>query len=36
MAEFPGWVKYVEGDPLEGSSYTISTEIPEGFWGVYD
>ena len=36
MAEFPGWVQYVEGDPLEGSSYTISTDIPEGFWGVYD
>lgn len=36
MAEFPGWVQYVDGDPLEGSSYTISTDIPEGFWGVYD
>lgn len=36
MAEFPSWVQYVEGDPLEGSSYTISTDIPEGFWGVYD
>ena len=36
MAAFPGWVKYVGGDPLEGTSYEISTEIPEGFWGNYD
>lgn len=36
MAEFPGWVEYVDGDPMDGSSYTVSTEIPEGFWGVYD
>lgn len=36
MAAFPGWVKYVEGDPLKGTSYEISTEIPEGFWGKYD
>lgn len=36
MAEFPGWVQYVEGDPMLGTSYTISEEIPEGFWGVYD
>lgn len=36
MAEFPGWVQYVEGDPLAGTSYTVSEEIPEGFWGVYD
>ncbi len=36
MAAFPGWVKYTGGDPLEGSSYEISQEIPEGFWGKYD
>lgn len=36
MAEFPGWVQYVEGDPMVGTSYTVSEEIPEGFWGVYD
>lgn len=35
-AEFPGWVKYNEGDPKLGSSYEVSTEIPEGFWGNYD
>jgi len=36
MAEFPGWVKYEGGDPMDGASYSISTEIPDGFWGVYD
>lgn len=36
MAVFPGWVKYTGGDPLKGESYTISDEIPEGFWGNYD
>lgn len=29
MAAFPGWVKYVGGDPLCGSSYEISYEKPE-------
>ena len=32
MAEFPGWVKYKGGDPLKGSSYEVSYEIPEGFF----
>lgn len=36
MAEFPGWVKYEGGDPLKGESYSVSTEIPEGFWGKFD
>lgn len=36
MAQFPGWVKYESGDPLLGTSYSISTEIPDGFWGSYD
>lgn len=36
MAEFPGWVKYREGDPKDSESYEISHEIPEGFFGRYD
>lgn len=31
MAEFPGWVQYVEGDPMEGSSYTVNFDVPEGY-----
>ena len=36
MAEFPGWIRYVGGDPALGTSYEISYEIPEGFFGAYD
>lgn len=36
MAEFPGWVRYVGGDPLEGKSYEISEDIPAGFFGKFD
>ena len=32
MATFPGWVKYKDGDPLKGTSYEVSYEIPEGFF----
>lgn len=36
MALFPGWVKYIGGDPKDGKSYEVSYEIPEGFWERYD
>lgn len=36
MAEFPGWIKYKGGDPADKDSYTISYEIPEGFFGKFD
>ncbi len=32
MATFPGWVKYKSGDPMKGTSYEVSYEIPEGFF----
>ena len=32
MASFPGWVKYKDGDPMKGTSYEVSYEIPEGFF----
>ena len=36
MAEFPGWVKYIGGDPMKGESYEVSYDIPDGFWGKFD
>ncbi len=32
MATFPGWVKYKGGDPMKGTSYEVSYEIPEEFF----
>lgn len=29
MAEFPGWVKYIGGDPLSGTSYEVSYDRPQ-------
>lgn len=31
MPQYPGWVKYVEGDPMQASSYEVSFEIPENY-----
>lgn len=31
LPQYPGWVKYVDGDPLAASSYEVSTEIPENY-----
>lgn len=36
MAEFPGWVRYKGGDPLLGTSYEISYDIPEQFFDEFD
>lgn len=36
MAEFPGWVRYKGGDVKLGTSYEISYEIPDGFFGQFD
>lgn len=36
MAPFPGWIKYDGGNPLNGESYSISYDIPTGFWEKYD
>ena len=31
MPQYPGWVKYVEGDPTQASSYEVSFEVPENY-----